>query len=72
MTAPVSSGGFLPALLTFIFILAKVFAVAPIAAWSWWWVFSPMLVCWGIAAAIGTIGIVLVGTLALLAWVFEK
>lgn len=28
--------------LLFIFIVAKIFAVEPVAAWSWWWVFAPL------------------------------
>ena len=28
--------------LTVVFVLAKVFEVNPAAAWSWWWVFSPV------------------------------
>ncbi len=33
--------GIVPVLLV-AFILAKVFGVKPVAAWSWWWVFSPL------------------------------
>ncbi len=42
-TAEVSQRGFpVVGILLTIFILAKIFAVAPVAAWSWWWVFSPL------------------------------
>lgn len=39
-------------LLTTIFVLAKVFGVAPIATWSWVWVLSPLWIGWAIALGI--------------------
>lgn len=38
---------FIP-ILTTVFILAKVFEVAPVASWSWWWVFSPVWIAVGV------------------------
>lgn len=32
----------LAGVLLLIFIVAKVFMIEPVAAWSWWWVFSPI------------------------------
>ena len=26
-----------------VLILAKIFLVPPVATWSWWWVFSPII-----------------------------
>lgn len=38
-----SSGGIgFCGLLTIIFIVLKLVGIAPIAAWSWWWVLSPL------------------------------
>ncbi len=38
--------------LTIIFVLCKVFAIGPIAGWSWWWVFSPIWITFLIALLI--------------------
>lgn len=49
MSESSSSGGMgICGIITVIFVLAKVFEVGPVAAWSWWWVFSPLLIGWGI------------------------
>ena len=37
-----TSGSPVVLVLTLVFVLAKVFEVHPVAAWSWWWVFSPV------------------------------
>ena len=29
-------------LLTLIFVCAKIFGIAPVASWSWIWIFSPI------------------------------
>ena len=51
-TSSSSSGGIsLASLLTFVFVLAKIFEVGPIASWSWLWVFSPLWISFGIALA---------------------
>ena len=39
------SGLGLSSILTIIFVLAKIFGKI---TWSWWWVFSPLLISWGI------------------------
>ncbi len=53
---------FILPILQVIFIVAKVFAIDPVAAWSWWTVFLPMLIPLGIvvACAIVATGIVII------------
>lgn len=41
-TSNTSGGGIgVAGILGIIFVCAKVFGVAPIASWSWWWVLCP-------------------------------
>lgn len=41
--------------LTIVFVVLKLLGKI---AWSWWWVFSPVLVAWSLAlAALGVMGI---------------
>jgi hypothetical protein len=68
-----SRGGLgLVGLLTVIFVVCKVAGIGEIANWSWWWVFSPVWIAWGIvavAAAAVFLFAVIFGGLALL---FDK
>lgn len=36
-------------LLTIIFVIAKLFGKI---SWSWWWVFAPLWISWGIVGAV--------------------
>lgn len=56
------SGFPLLSILTLVFVLAKVFGVAPVAAWSWWWVLAPM---WAGAAVVFVFVVVVVVIAAL-------
>lgn len=66
-TREVSSGSGVCSVLLLVFILCKVFEVAPIAAWSWWWVFSPL---WIPAIAVAAL-LVIFGACALVLKVIE-
>lgn len=55
-----SSGMGLATVLTIIFLVLK---LTHTIAWSWWWVFSPLL----ISAGIGALLLVIVGVVALVA-----
>lgn len=48
-TTASSSGLGLSGILTIIFVVAKLLGLV---AWSWWWVFSPLLISTGLAIAI--------------------
>jgi len=54
-----SSGGGIGicGVLTIIFIVLKLCKVAPIATWSWWWVFSPLWI--GFLLVFGILALVL-------------
>jgi len=53
-----SGGGIgIPAAVFLIFLTLKLLGVAPVAAWSWWWVTAPL---WG--------AFVLAGLVVLAAW----
>jgi len=59
-------GGGIAVPLTIVFILLKVFGVI---TWSWWWVFSPIL----ISLALGVLGVVLFFVVAaVMVLVFHK
>lgn len=59
-----ASGGIgLVTLLTVIFVLAKIFSWGPVGGWSWWLVFSPVLVSWGLVLAIVAISLLAAGVL---------
>jgi len=42
----------LAGILTIIFVVLKLAEVGIVATWSWWWVFSPLLIAWGIGLTI--------------------
>ena len=48
----VSSGGWFPEILSFVFIILK---VAKVIDWSWWWVLSPVIVQLGLTLTILTV-----------------
>ena len=60
-----SSGIGVFGLLLVIFITLKICLVEPVAQWSWWWVFSPMWIPLVIAAAIGLLGLLVAGVVAM-------
>lgn len=68
-----ASGFPLAGLLTLIFVLAKVFGIGPIAAWSWIWVLSPLWIGFaivvGFLAVIGIIIGLLYGIAHLASWI---
>lgn len=68
VTTTQSTGVSVLSILGVIFILCKVFEVAPIAGWSWWWVLAPFWVpaCIGL----GVLAVVLL--VGLLIAVFSK
>lgn len=66
-TGQTSGGIGVCGLLLVIFIIAKVFEIGPVAAWSWWWVFSPMWIPALIVAGM----VVFFAVLALVAKVIE-
>ncbi len=44
-----SSGGMsLGGVLAVVFVALKLLEIHPVVAWSWWWVFSPVLIGTGI------------------------
>lgn len=47
------------------FVIGKVFEIAPIAGWSWWWVTTPFWI--PLAIVLGVLGVTLliVGTVSL-------
>ena len=50
MSTESTSAGFpLASILTIIFVIAK---LAGLVTWSWWWVFSPILISTGVILAI--------------------
>jgi hypothetical protein len=51
-TKTVSFGFPVSSILLTVFVLAKVFGVAPVAVWSWFWVFSPVWIPLGVLAVI--------------------
>ena len=64
-----SSGGLgICGVLTIVFVVLKVLAVAPVAAWSWWWVLSPL---W-IGALVGLGFLLLFGLFALIVALFNR
>jgi hypothetical protein len=65
-TATSSSGGIgIAGILTIIFVVCKIFAVGPIAVWSWWWVFSPL---WIMALVVAGILLIALLIVAIAAW----
>lgn len=61
-----SSGGIgVFGLLGVIFVTLKLLGIAPVAAWSWWWVtapfWGPIALVLGIAAVVGIIYLVVKG-----------
>ncbi len=64
-----TSGGMgICGVLTVVFVVLKVLAVAPVAAWSWWWVLSPL---W-IGALVGIGVFLLFGLVALIISIFSR
>lgn len=48
-----TSGGIgFAGLLAIVFITLKLLGIAPVAAWSWWWVLSPIWISWGVVLAV--------------------
>lgn len=62
----------LAGVLLLIFIVAKVFMIEPVAAWSWWWVFSPVwipiLLVLGIWLALAVVGLLIAVVLTTIAY----
>lgn len=59
--------------LLLIFIVAKVFMIEPVAAWSWWWVFSPvwipMLIALGFWLLVAVVGLLIALVLGVIAYI---
>lgn len=53
----------LPAVLTIIFLILK---LAGTITWSWWWIFSPLLIAAGLSIGIMLLGAVGIGVTALI------
>ena len=47
-----------------IFVVLKLLAVPPVAAWSWWWVLAPFWIPWAIMLAVFAIVLLLVAIAA--------
>lgn len=46
-----------------IFLVLKLLAVQPVAAWSWWWVTSPIWISWGVVIGF-LLGVAIVASVA--------
>lgn len=64
-TSTSSSGLGLCSILGIIFICAKVFEIAPIASWSWWWVLSPFWIGFLFFAAVLALIALVAGAIAI-------
>lgn len=66
------SAGSLPVLVFIVFLVLKLATIDPVAAWSWWWVTSPLWIPLALAVTAITVFIVggALGTLILAAIVF--
>lgn len=63
----VQSGGIgLGGLLFVVFLVLKLLKVAPVAAWSWWWVTAPLWIPFVIVMALLLIGLILAGIAGML------
>lgn len=58
--------------LTIIFVVLKLdpggYLTSPVVGWSWWLVFSPIIVVWGLLLAV----MLVVGLALLFAWLFDE
>ena len=48
-----------------IFLVLKLLEVAPVAAWSWWWVTSPIWISFAIVIGMAVLGAIAMGLIAL-------
>lgn len=56
-----SGGGVgIPTVVCIVFIILK---LTHVVAWSWWWVFSPLLIGWGLGIVILLVMLIVVGVM---------
>lgn len=69
----VNSGGiWLSGLLTAVFVCAKVFGWQPVAAWSWFWVLSPLWIEMAVILGIALLAFLGIGIYALIVTLTDK
>lgn len=59
-------------LLTAVFVCAKVFGWQPVAAWSWFWVLSPLWIGTAVVLGVLLLGVVGIGIYALITTLSDK
>jgi hypothetical protein len=55
-----------------LFLVLLTLKLAGVIGWSWWWVTAPLWGPTGLLVAAGLIALVVVGVMALVAWIMES